>query len=52
MSRKKKKAFSAVKEAKRRARLAIGMPRPEKVIPSKKAKAPKHKKALLAEESW
>ena len=47
MPRKKKSVFKAGKEARRRARLGIGMPPPERVIPDKKSKAPKHRKKPL-----
>jgi hypothetical protein len=47
MRRKKKSVFRAGKEARRRARLGIGMPPPERVIPDKKNKPPKHKKKPL-----
>jgi len=47
MPRKKKSVFRAGKEARRRARLGIGMPPPERVIADKKLKPPKHKKKLL-----
>jgi uncharacterized protein DUF488 len=47
MPRKKRKTkFSAAKEARRRARLAAGTPPTERVIPDKRRKPPKHKKAL------
>jgi hypothetical protein len=53
MARKKKPRFRAAKEARRRARLGIGMPPPERTILDKRLKPPKHKKALvpLPEES-
>jgi hypothetical protein len=47
MPRKKKSVFRAGKEARRRARLGIGMPPPERVIPDKKLKPSKHKKKLV-----
>ena len=47
MARKKRKpTFTAAKEARRRARLAAGTPPSERVIPDKRRKPPKHKKAL------
>jgi len=45
-SRKKKSKFKVAKEAKRRARLGIGLPPPERVIVEKRLKPPKHKKTL------
>jgi len=45
-SRKKKSKFKVAKEAKRRARLGIGLPPPERVIVEKRYKPPKHKKTL------
>jgi hypothetical protein len=51
--RKKKPRVRVGKEARRRARLGIGLPPPEKVIVEKKHKLPKHKKkleTLLSEE--
>jgi hypothetical protein len=47
MPRKKKTVFRASKEARRRARLGIGMPPPERTIPDKRLKPPKHKKKPL-----
>ncbi len=45
-SRRKKSQFKVTKEAKRRARLGIGLPPPERVIVEKRHKPPKHKKTL------
>jgi hypothetical protein len=45
-SKKRKKKFTAAKEARRRARLAAGTPPTERVIPDKRRKPAKHKKAL------
>jgi hypothetical protein len=45
-SRKKKSKFKVTKEARRRARLGIGLPPPERVIVEKRLKPPKHKKTL------
>lgn len=39
--------FTKTKEAKRRARLYIGLPPKERVIPDKRKKPEKHKKNLL-----
>jgi hypothetical protein len=47
MRRKKKSVFKAGKEARRRARLGIGMPPPERTIPDKRLKPPKHKRGPL-----
>jgi hypothetical protein len=44
-SKKRKTKFTAAKEARRRARLAAGTPPTERVIPDKRRKPPKHKKA-------
>ena len=47
MARKKRKpAFTAAKEARRRARLAAGTPPAARVIPDKRRKPPKHKPKL------
>jgi hypothetical protein len=47
MPRKRgKRKFTAATEARRRARLASGSPPAERVIPDKRHKSPKHKKAL------
>jgi hypothetical protein len=45
-SKKKKSKFKVGTEARRRARLGIGLPPPERAIVEKKLKAPKHKKVL------
>jgi hypothetical protein len=45
--RKKKRRFQIHKEARRRARLGIGMPLPGRAIPDKRRKPPKHKKSTL-----
>jgi len=47
MARKKKPRLRVEKEARRRARLGIGMPPPERVIVEKRNKPPKHKKKLI-----
>ena len=49
--RKRKQKFTAAKEAKRKARETIGSPPPERVIPDKRRKPPKHKRPLLEENS-
>jgi hypothetical protein len=48
MTRRKKSKFKVAKEARRRARLGIGLPPPERVIIDKRLKPPKHKKPLAA----
>jgi hypothetical protein len=47
MAKKKKDRLRAHKEARRLARLGIGMPPGERVIPDKRKKPPKHKKKLI-----
>jgi hypothetical protein len=52
-SKKKKSKFKVAIEARRRARLGIGLPPPERAIVEKRLKKPKHKrrlKHLLSEE--
>jgi hypothetical protein len=44
--RKKKDKLRAHKEAKRRARMGVGMPPPERVIIDKRLKPEKHKKRI------
>lgn len=46
MARRKKPRLKIPKEARRRARLGIGMPPPERIIIEKRDKPPKHKKTL------
>jgi len=46
---RKPKKFRAAKEARRRARIALGAPQSERVIEDKRKKAPKHKKKLFEE---
>jgi len=53
MARRKKPKLKVATEARRRARLGIGLPPTERTIPNKREKAPKHKKtlgALLSEQ--
>jgi hypothetical protein len=45
-TKKRKPKFTVAKEARRRARLAAGMPPRERVIENKRRKPPKHKKSL------
>jgi len=45
--RKRKPRLRIAKEARRRARLGIGLPPSERVIVDKRLKPPKHKKALV-----
>jgi hypothetical protein len=47
MPKKRKPRLRVEKEARRRARLGIGMPPAERTIPDKRQKPPKHKKTLL-----
>jgi len=46
MAKKKKPQLKPAKEARRRARIGIGLPPPEKTIPNKREKSAKHKKTL------
>ena len=46
-SAKKRRKFTAGKEARHSARSIIGQPPPERVIPDKRGKPPKHKKSWL-----
>jgi hypothetical protein len=46
MPKKKKSKFKVGTEARRRARLGIGLPPPERTITEKRSKKPKHKKSL------
>jgi hypothetical protein len=48
--RRKKKKFSAAKQARSRAREELGTPPPTRAVPSKKHKPPKHKKGLIERE--
>jgi hypothetical protein len=50
MSAKRKSKLRVEKEARRRARLAVGSPPAERVIADRRHKPPKHKKKLLDEE--
>jgi hypothetical protein len=45
-SKKQKSKFKVGTEARRRARLGIGLPPPERTITEKRLKKPKHKKKL------
>jgi hypothetical protein len=47
MAKKKKDRLRVHKEARRLARLGVGMPPTERTIPDKRQKAPKHKKKLV-----
>jgi hypothetical protein len=47
MARKKKSKFKVSTEARRRARLGIGLPPPERTIPNKRDRPPKYKKPLI-----
>ncbi|HTR47957.1 MAG TPA: hypothetical protein VMM16_11290 [Verrucomicrobiae bacterium] len=46
MARRKKPRLKVAKEAKRRARLGIGLPPTERVIPNKRDRPPKHKRTM------
>jgi hypothetical protein len=46
MARRKRSRLEVAKEARRRARLGIGMPPAKRTIPPKRDKPPKHKKTL------
>jgi hypothetical protein len=46
MPKKKKDRLRVGKEARRRARVGIGLPPPERTIPNKREKTAKHKKTL------
>jgi hypothetical protein len=46
MPKKKKPRIKIPKEARRRARLGIGLPPPERLIPDKREKSGKHKETL------
>lgn len=48
--RKKRPRLRVHKEARRRARLGVGLPPPERVIVDKRLKPPKHKKPLAEDE--
>jgi hypothetical protein len=49
-SKRRLKKFAAGKEARRRARELAGPPPPERVIPDKRLKPPKHKKDPIENE--
>lgn len=50
MSRsRRKKRLTPGKEARRIARTLVGQPQPERVIPDKRKKPPKHKKDIFEE---
>jgi hypothetical protein len=46
MTRKKKPRLRTHKEARRRARLGVGLPPPEKILPNKREKPAKHRKTF------
>jgi len=50
MAKKKKDRLRVHKEARRLARLGVGMPPTGRTIPDKRQKAPKHKKRLMSPE--
>jgi len=45
-SKKKKSKFKVGAEARRRARLGVGLPPPQRAITEKRLKPPKHKETL------
>lgn len=47
----RKKKLRVAKEVRRRARLGVGLPPPERVIVEKRFKPLKHKKALVEEDA-
>jgi hypothetical protein len=47
MTRKKKSKWKVSTEARRRARLGVGLPPAERTIPNKRDKPPKYKKRLI-----
>jgi len=51
MAKQKKDRLRVHKEARRLARLGVGIPPTERTIPDKRQKAPKHKKKLVAPDS-
>lgn len=50
MTIRKKQKLRVAKEARRRARLGIGLPPAERIIPDKRRKPPKHKRPVELEE--
>lgn len=50
MTIRKKGKLRVAKEARRRARLGIGLPPAERIIPDKRKKPPKHKRTVELEE--
>lgn len=50
MKRRHKRNYTAASEARRRAREAAGQPPAERVLPDKRRKPAKHKKALIEQE--
>jgi hypothetical protein len=48
--RKKKRGLRVEKEARRRARQAVGLPPPERIIMDKRLQPPKHKKPLTEDD--
>jgi hypothetical protein len=47
MARRRKPRFKVATEARRQARLGIGLPPPARVIVEKRDKPPKHKKSAI-----
>jgi hypothetical protein len=51
MARKRKPGkFRATTEARRQARILVGQPPAERVVPDKRKKPPKHKKKIIEEQ--
>jgi hypothetical protein len=50
MTARKKSRIRVEKEARRRARLGVGMPPAARVIADKRSKPPKHKKKIIPTE--
>jgi hypothetical protein len=51
MAKKKRDRIRVHKEARRLARLGLGMPPSERTIPDKRRKPPKHKKKITGAEA-
>jgi hypothetical protein len=51
MAKKKRDRLRVHKEARRLARLGLGMPPTERTIPDKRDKSPKHKKTITGSET-
>jgi hypothetical protein len=51
MAKKKRDKLRVHKEARRLARLGLGMPPTERTIPDKRGKSPRHKKSITGSET-